>query len=151
MLFNHPEILAKLNKLVHPAVIRYGKQWMESQAAPYVIKEAAIFFESGSYRDMDIMVGVYAPQNLRIRRTIERDKISQEKVLERMAQQMDEEEKMKLCQFVITNDDTTAIIPQITKLHKVFFRKNYTGNLVAEYRFFCFLIFCLIAFRCFQT
>ena len=121
--FSKPEILTELNKLVHPVVIRYGKQWMDSQKAPYVIKEAAIFFESGSYTDMDIIVGVYAPQQLRMQRTMERDNISQEKVQERMAQQMDEDEKMKRCDKVIINDDKQAILPQVLKLHELFLEK----------------------------
>ena len=121
--FSKPEILTELNKLVHPVVIRYGKQWMDSQKAPYVIKEAAIFFESGSYTDMDIIVGVYAPQQLRMQRTMERDNISQEKVQERMAQQMDEDEKMKRCDHVIINDDKQAILPQVLKLHELFLEK----------------------------
>jgi dephospho-CoA kinase len=118
--FKRPEILTELNKLVHPAVIRYGKQWMDSQQTSYVIKEAAIFFESGSYVDMDIMVGVFAPQKLRILRTVSRDNVPREKVLERIAQQMDEDEKMKRCDHIIINDDEHAVLPQVLKLHELF-------------------------------
>ncbi|MCD6065145.1 MAG: dephospho-CoA kinase, partial [Flavipsychrobacter sp.] len=128
IVFKRPEILAELNKLVHPAVMRYGEQWMESHDSPYVIKEAAIFFESGSFKDMDIMVGVYAPYQLRIIRTMERDGISQEKVLSRMAQQMDDEEKMKLCDHVITNDDVAPIIPQVLQLHEIFVQQASRTN-----------------------
>jgi dephospho-CoA kinase len=128
IVFKRPEILAELNKLVHPAVIHYGEQWMESHDSPYVIKEAAIFFESGSFKDMDIMVGVYAPYQLRIIRTMERDGISQEKVLSRMAQQMDDEEKMKLCDHVITNDDVAPIIPQVLQLHEIFVQQASRTN-----------------------
>jgi dephospho-CoA kinase len=115
--FKDPDLLHRLNAIVHPATIRYANQWMQKQQAPYVIKEAAIFFEAGSYTEMDVMIGVYAPDKLRILRVMERDGIPQEKILERMSQQMDEEEKMKLCKYVVTNDDKSPIIPQVLLIH----------------------------------
>ncbi|HTM66696.1 MAG TPA: dephospho-CoA kinase [Flavipsychrobacter sp.] len=118
IVFKDKTILGKLNNIIHPAVIRYSVQWMEKQRAPYVLKEAAIFFESGSYKEMDVMIGVYAPRKLRILRVMERDSASQEKILERMSYQMSEEEKMKRCNFVITNDDVQAVIPQVLKVHE---------------------------------
>jgi dephospho-CoA kinase len=118
IVFKSPDILGELNAFIHPAVIRYGTQWMESQAAPYVIKEAAIFFESGSYKEMDVMIGVYAPRKIRILRVMERDGSTQEKVLERMSQQMDEQEKIKRCDYVITNDDVQAVLPQVLHIHQ---------------------------------
>lgn len=118
IVFRTPEILQQLNAIVHPAVLRYGMQWMESQHAPYVLKEAAIFFESGSYKEMDVMIGVYAPRKTRILRVMERDQSSQEKILERMSQQMDEEEKMKRCDFVITNDNVLPVLPQVLAIHQ---------------------------------
>ncbi|RYD57825.1 MAG: dephospho-CoA kinase [Sphingobacteriales bacterium] len=123
IVFAKPDMLEKLNALIHPATVRYGQQWMLKQTSPYVIKEAAIFFESGTYKDMDVMVGVSAPQTLRIWRTIGRDGITQEKVLERIANQMDEEEKMKRCDYVVINDDETALLPQILQLHKELLQK----------------------------
>lgn len=123
IVFKSPAILEDLNNIVHPAVIRYGRQWMESQQTPYALKEAAIFFESGSYKDMDVMIGVYAPRKLRILRIVARDNVSQEKILERMSFQMDEEEKMKRCDFVITNDDVQAILPQVLGLHQMLLQK----------------------------
>jgi dephospho-CoA kinase len=96
---------------------------MQSQTSPYAIKEAAIFFESGSNKEMDIMIGVHAPQKLRIRRVMERDQVEQEKILERMSRQMNEEEKMRLCDYVITNDDVTAVIPQVLSIHKELHQK----------------------------
>lgn len=123
IVFRRPDILNELNKLVHPAVLRYGQQWMQKQTSPYVLKEAAIFFESGSYKEMDVMIGVSAPQKLRILRTVERDKTTQEKVLGRMSHQMDDEEKMKLCDHIIINDDVTPIIPQVLKIHDMLLKK----------------------------
>lgn len=119
IVFQQADILERLNSIVHPATIRYGKQWMESQTSPYVIKEAAIFFESGSYVDMNLMIGVYAPQMLRMLRTMKRDGVTQDKVSMRMSFQMDEEEKMRRCDYVITNDDLTPIIPQAMRIHEL--------------------------------
>ena len=90
---------------------------MQSQTTLYAIKEAAIFFESGSNKGMDIMIGVYAPEQLRILRVMSRDHVTQEKIIERMSRQMNEEEKMRLCDHVITNDDVTAVIPQVLSIH----------------------------------
>lgn len=115
--FNQPTLLQQLNAIVHPATIHYGNEWMASQSSPYVIKEAAIFFESGSYKEMDVMVGVFAPVELRLKRVITRPGMTREKALERMANQMSDEEKLKLCDYTITNDGDTALIPQVGSLH----------------------------------
>lgn len=123
LVFKQPGLLQQLNSLVHPATIAYGKQWMEAQTTPYVIKEAAIFFESGSYKDMDVMVGVYAPKEVRLQRAMLRDGATEEKILQRMANQMDEEEKMRHCDYVITNDGNTAVLPQVLSLHKTLLEK----------------------------
>lgn len=116
--YGNKEKLQQLNAIVHPATIAFGKQWMAAQTAPYTIKEAAIFFESGSHAAMDVMIGVYAPKELRIKRAMERSALSREKVESIMAQQMDEDEKMKRCDHVITNDDLEPLIPQVLSLHE---------------------------------
>lgn len=123
IVFADKEKLNQLNALVHPATIRYARQWMDSAKAPYTIKEAAIFFESGSDKDMDVMVGVYAPLELRLKRAMERGKATKEQVLARMAQQMDEDKKMKRCDYVITNDETQSIIAQVLTLHQALLQK----------------------------
>lgn len=117
--FQQPDKLQQLNAITHPATIQYAQNWMEKQEAPYVIKEAAIFFESGSYTDMDVMIGVYAPEQVRLQRAMKRDGATREKITARMAQQMNEEEKMKRCDYVIINDDHQAIIPQVLRLHQL--------------------------------
>ena len=119
IIYHEPEKLAGINALVHPATISYANDWFARQTSPYVIKEAAIFFESGSYKEMDVMIGVFAPAELRIARAITRSAITREKVLSIMAQQMNEEEKMSRCDHVITNDDITAVLPQVLKLHEL--------------------------------
>ncbi|OSZ78370.1 dephospho-CoA kinase [Chitinophagaceae bacterium IBVUCB1] len=123
LVFANPVLLTKLNAIIHPAVIAYGNNWMQSQTSPYAIKEAAILFESGSYNGLDAIVGVYAPKEVRIARAMQRDDVTKEKVLERMANQMDEEEKMSRCDYVITNDGNTAIIPQVMDIHKTLLAK----------------------------
>lgn len=112
--------LERLNALVHPAAIRAGEVWASQQSAPYVIKEAALFFESGSAEGMDYIIGVYAPQHIRINRVMKRDTITREEVLDRMKRQIQEEVKMRLCDFVIVNDDQRLLIPQVINLHNKF-------------------------------
>ena len=114
--FGNPEKLAALNALVHPATIAAAERWMAAQQSPYAIKEAAIFFESGSNAGMDIMIGVSAPKELRIQRAMKRSSLSREDVEARMARQMDEDEKMGRCDYVIVNDEVQALIPQVLQL-----------------------------------
>jgi dephospho-CoA kinase len=121
--FNNNGILQQINGIIHPATIEYGKRWMLSQTAPYVIKEAAIFFETGSNKDMDVMIGVTAPLNIRVKRIMQRDNTTKAKVLDRVSKQMDEEEKMDRCDHVIINDGISAIIPQVLALHELLLRR----------------------------
>ena len=118
--FGHPERLEALNALVHPAVWRHGDAWFARQRGTYAMKEAALFFESGSALQMDVMVGVFAPDMLRIRRTIARDGVSEDEVRARMARQLPQDEKMARCNHVIVNDDVQAILPQVLRLHERF-------------------------------
>lgn len=109
---------ALINAIVHPATIADAENWMKQQKAPYSLKEAAILFESGAEKNLDFVIGVYAPEALRIRRTIERDGRSEAEVKKWMSRQMNEEEKMKLCDFVIYNDGNHSVIDQVLSLHK---------------------------------
>ncbi len=117
-IFSNPDLLHKMNALTHPAIISYGKEWMAQQQTSYALKEAALFFETGSNEDIDVMIGVTAPQEVRISRAMQRDGISREDVLKRISRQMNEDDKMKLCDFVILNDGVRAVIPQVLALHK---------------------------------
>lgn len=123
IVFADKEKLQQLNALVHPAVLQYGAAWMEKQTSPYAIKEAAIFFESGSYKEMDIMIGVYAPEEIRIQRALQREGTTEASIRQRIANQMNEDEKMKRCDYVISNDGNTTIIPQVLQLHKALLAK----------------------------
>jgi dephospho-CoA kinase len=117
IVFKDPFQLQVLNSIVHPATIEAGKQWSAQQNAPYTIKEAALFFESGSSEGMDIIIGVYAPDALRTQRVMQRDQINREEVLNRMNQQISQSIKMKLCDKVIINDEQSLLIPQVLQLH----------------------------------
>jgi dephospho-CoA kinase len=124
VVFEEPDKLKALNALVHPASIAAGNRWLEGQTTPYAIKEAAIFFESGSYTSMDIMIGVYAPVDIRIDRAVNRGGLTESEVRSRMARQMDEDLKMKRCDYVIINDDITPVIPQVLRLHEELLKRS---------------------------
>jgi len=118
LVFNAPEKLEELNALVHPATLADAAVWMKRQSSPYSIKEAAIIFESGAHEELDLVIGVYAPAPLRILRAMQRDNISREEVMARMDKQMDEEIKMRLCDFIIKNDEQEMLLPQVISLHE---------------------------------
>ncbi|MGN6568447.1 MAG: dephospho-CoA kinase [Flavipsychrobacter sp.] len=124
IVFKDPKKLQQLNALVHPATVQYARDWMEKQQSPYAIKEAAIFFESGTYVDMDIMIGVSAPLELRIQRAIARSSATREEILDRISKQMDQDEKMNSCDYVIINDEVQPIIPQVLNLHQILLEKT---------------------------
>ena len=120
IVFKDPVQLAKLNALVHPHAIEEGIQWSARQSSPYTVKEAALFFESGSAEGIDYMIGVYSPKHIRIQRVMKRDGMTREEVLLRMQRQIPEEIKMRLCDFVLLNDEQQLLIPQVIKLHLQF-------------------------------
>lgn len=121
IVFNDAQKLQQLNALVHPATIAAAEKWMHLQTTPYALKEAALMFESASAAGIDFMIGVYAPQHLRIQRAMARDNISRQEVINRMNKQIDEEIKMRLCDAVIINDEQTLVIPQVIKLNEKLF------------------------------
>lgn len=118
IVFNAPEKLSRLNALTHPATIAAAGKWMQQQTTPYSIKEAALIFESGAQEYLDYVIGVTAPAPLRIQRTMHRDGITREEVMARMDRQLDEAMKMRLCDFVLVNDEQEMLLPQVLELHK---------------------------------
>jgi dephospho-CoA kinase len=118
IVFNDKAKLELLNSLVHPATIRDGNNWLEKQVTPYSIKEAALIFESGVQEHLDYVIGVSAPLDLRIKRSMLRDAATAESVKSRMNKQMDEETKLSLCDFIIHNDEEQPVIPQVLALHE---------------------------------
>ncbi|MCB0756398.1 MAG: dephospho-CoA kinase, partial [Flavobacteriales bacterium] len=122
--FNSKEKLSVLNGIVHPAVGDDFDEWLERQkAADYVLKEAAILFESGAYHAVDFTVLVIAPEDVRIDRVIKRDGISREDVMKRMKNQWTQERKAKLADHIVNNDGSKMLIPQVLELHKKFSKK----------------------------
>ena len=120
IVFNDVYRLEKLNAITHPAVINAAQVWMQQQKAAYVIKEAALMFESASAAGVDLVVGVFAPQHIRIKRVMDRDAVSRQDVLARIDKQIDEGIKMKLCDHILVNDEQQLLIPQVLHLHEKF-------------------------------
>jgi dephospho-CoA kinase len=116
--------LAQLNAIVHPITIQAAKDWASKQDAPYVIKEAALFFESGSSEGVAKIIGVTAPLSLRMHRVMKRDACTKEEVEKRMANQIDESLKMKLCDWVIQNNEQQLVIPQVVAIHEKILAAN---------------------------
>jgi len=122
IVFNEPEKLKQLNSIVHPAVKKHFDNWiMQHQKFPVIVKEAAILFESGSYKDCDMIITVSAPLETRIERVLKRDKTTREKILQRINNQLSDEERIARSQFVIKNenfDDTKKQVDEILNLLK---------------------------------
>ena len=110
-----------LNSLVHPAVFRAFDQWVaDRKNVPYVLKEAALLFESDSYKMCDQTILVTAPLDIRINRVMQRDGLQRTDILNRENKQFTEEKKKTLANFIIKNDDTELVIPQVLELNDVF-------------------------------
>lgn len=118
LVFGDAQKLNVLNSIVHPATLLDASRWIKKQHAPYVVKETAILFEAGLEKNYDRIIGVTAPEPLRMERVLARDHTTAEKVLQRMKQQMDEKEKMSRCHFVIHNDGMLPILPQVLAVHE---------------------------------
>ena len=118
IVFANKEKLELLNSLVHPVTIADAQQWFSKQTSPYVVKEAALLFESGSAEGLDYVIGVTAPATLRIKRVMDRDHVTAEEVKRRMANQLDDGIKMKLCDFVLQNNEQQLLLPQVIQLHE---------------------------------
>lgn len=115
--------LNKLNSIVHPAVFRAFDNWIANHTeAPYVLKEAALLFESESHKMCDLSILVISPEATRIRRVIARDHISKDAIMLRMKRQFTDEQKMKLADHMLMNDESRLLIPQILSLHQQFLK-----------------------------
>lgn len=122
--FSSKERLSVLNGLVHPAVADDFDEWLEqNEKAPYVLKEAAILFESGAYQAVDYTVLVIAPEEVRVNRVMERDGVTHDEVMQRMKNQWTQERKVKLADHIINNYGEHLLIPQVLELHHKFSKK----------------------------
>lgn len=122
--FHDPVKLERLNRLVHPRVEADYLKWVSKNAAhPYVIKEAALLFEAGSYKSLDRIIVVSAPEALRVRRVLSRDAhrtVEQIKAI--VEKQMPEDEKLKRADHIVVNDETELVLPQVVRLHEEFIK-----------------------------
>jgi dephospho-CoA kinase len=122
IVFSDKSKLDALNNLVHPAVFKDAQDWQEKQrlaGAAYTLKEAALLFETGSYKSLDKIIVVSAPLELRIERVMSRDKLNRTEVLKRIGNQMPQEEKEKLADFVLYNINLVDLQKEVEKLHKM--------------------------------
>jgi dephospho-CoA kinase len=118
IVFNEPFQLQLLNAIVHPVTIQAAKDWAAKQTSPYVIKEAALIFESGAADGLLKVIGVTAPLSLRTHRVMQRDGITKDQVDARMRNQISDTIKMRLCDYVIENNNQQMVIPQVLAIDK---------------------------------
>jgi dephospho-CoA kinase len=119
IVFADKEKLKQLNAIVHPEVAKQYNNWLKSKSKSQLLaKEAAILFESGSYSQMNKIISVYAPKELRIKRAMQRDKVTREEVLMRMKKQLSEKEKMMRSDFILLNNEKKLLLPQIISVLK---------------------------------
>lgn len=117
IVFTSPEKLKLLNAIVHPAVKKHFDSWLEiNKNQPIVVKEAAILFESGSYKDCDKIITVTAPLETRIERIMKRDGTTREKILQRINNQLSDEERISRSQFVISNINYSQTKKQVNEI-----------------------------------
>lgn len=122
-IFNDEALLEKMNSIIHPKVASHFKRWLKKQDGPYVIKEAAILFENATYKSLDLVITVVAPEKERINRVIERDKSSEEKVKAIIKNQWSDAKKVKLSDFVIENINLKDTKTQVLKIHQQILKK----------------------------
>jgi dephospho-CoA kinase len=120
VVFNDPRALNRLSAIVHPKVKQAFDEFCEEhQNAAYVVKEAAILFESGNYHDLDKIVSVFAPKEDRIKRVMKRDGVSEENVKRRMIFQYSDEERNELADFILMNEQGVDLLPEVMELHEI--------------------------------
>mgnify|MGYP001353754101 CR=1 FL=1 len=116
IVFNNNDLLEHLNAIIHPVVIEKFNIWVSEQNSDIVIKESAILFESGTNKGLDKIICVSAPEGMRIQRIIDRDRLTKEEILSRIKNQISQEKKEKLSDFIIQNDGKELILPQILNI-----------------------------------
>lgn len=123
--FTDAQMLSKLNAIVHPAVFEDYEKWcLVHQNEIYTLKEAAIMFESGSNEHVHKIIGVVAPEAVKIARVQQRDGLTEEQVRDRMHKQLAQEELIKRCDYIIENDGSQSLIEQVMKLHNLFLQST---------------------------
>lgn len=117
-IFSDKELLTKVNAIIHPKVELHFRRWIKKQDAPYAIKEAAILFENGGYKKLDLTILVVAPKTVRIDRVMRRDKSTMEEIQQRMENQWTDEKKKNLADMIIYNDSLDETKNKVEILHK---------------------------------
>jgi len=117
-IFNNKDLLKQINSIVHPVVHRDAESWFSKQTSPYALYEAALLIENDSYKSMDALIVVTAPQELRVKRVVLRDKTTRKAVEARINNQLPQKEKDALADYLIVNDEKTSLITQIINIHK---------------------------------
>lgn len=116
--FTDGKLLNKMNAIVHPEVLSNFNSWADSHSVlPYVLKEAAIIFESGADKLLDAVINISAPEEMRVRRVMIRDDVSRNEVMARMGHQWSEKKRIGMADFVLVNDEESMLIPQIIDIH----------------------------------
>ncbi|MDO5607894.1 MAG: dephospho-CoA kinase [Capnocytophaga sp.] len=123
IVFSDKEKLQQLNAIVHPAIGKDFLQWYERQRSPYVIKEAAILFESGLYKDCDAIITVTSPEPIRVQRVMQRDGIDENSVRRRMANQWTDSQRIRLSDFVIENSNIDDLRNKVEEIHLILIKK----------------------------
>lgn len=120
IVFNNSDKLNQLNAIIHPAVKKDFELWLQkNKNYDYVIYEAAILFESGRYKECDVVITVTAPEEIKIERVIKRDKTSRKQVLERMNMQWNDEQRIPVSNFIIFNDTHKNAKQEVVKILKI--------------------------------
>ena len=118
LVFKDADALKKINAIIHPHVKKNFREWKSRfRDKPYVMKEAAILFESGTDKGCDKIIVVTAPESLRKQRVMQRDQRTEKQVEEIIRKQWSDEEKIRRSDFVIVNDETKLVLPQVLKIH----------------------------------
>ncbi|MBK7007681.1 MAG: dephospho-CoA kinase [Saprospiraceae bacterium] len=128
IIFQQPEKRKLLNAIVHPAVLEDGRKWNASQKAAVTLKEAALLIQSGSYKEMDYVILVTCPPDVRIPRVMRRNKMSKQEVLNRIQSQMSDDEMRQFADFVIQNDGQVSLIHQVLNIYKAIIKTNKKRN-----------------------
>ncbi len=117
--FNNNSLLAKLNAIIHPEVRKKFSEWRKNQKGKkYVLKEAAIMIESGTHKEIDFLISIQTPKSLRIKRLLNRNKLTILEIKRRIAQQISDKKRAKYSDVIINNDDKHSLIEQALKIHR---------------------------------
>jgi dephospho-CoA kinase len=118
LIFKNEALLKQVNAIVHPAVAKAFTKWNEAQKTPYVLREAAILFESGTHADCDKVIVVTAPEALRVKRTQERSGETKAQIKARMQRQWPQAKKVALADYIVDNSGGKSLIKQVLSIHE---------------------------------